>query len=490
MFKRRLPDPLHEATAKVAGLERLHAVCELNMDGTILTANARFLEAVGYGLAELQGKHHSVLVSDEDATTPAYRAFWDKLTHGQCLTGQFKRAGKDGREVWIEGSYVPILDAQGRPYKVVKFATEVTQQKLEHVDLASQVAAMSRSQAVIEFGLDGTILHANQNFLDVMGYSLAEVKGRHHGLFVTEAERTSEAYAAFWAKLRRGEFHSGRYRRIGKGGREVWIEASYNPILDLHGRPAKVIKYAIDISAQAALSANLESMILQIDQAVERSNAEAGLAASSARATASDVQTMAASTEEIAASVREIADMMGKSNEASDAAHAQTLAAAEATRRLTQTSAAMGGIVDVIRTIAGQINLLALNATIESARAGDAGRGFAVVAAEVKSLSRQASGATDRIAGEIERLQAVSRDVAQALTGIETSIASVRQYVTGTSGAVEEQSAVTRDMSSRMQTAAGRVSGIHDNMASISATVAQVSATVGATKKAVHTLAH
>jgi methyl-accepting chemotaxis protein len=480
------------AAATLSALSKSQAVIEFDLSGNILTANENFLNALGYTLPEIQGQNHSMFVEPGYRASAEYKTFWDDLHAGRHQAKQFKRIGKGGREVWIEATYNPILNRSGKPFKVVKFATDVTAQKIEYANLRGEVDAISKSQAVIEFGLDGKVLTANQNFLGLLGYTLAEIKGQHHRMFVEPSYRESPEYRAFWQKLNQGEFQAAQFKRITKSGKEVWIEASYNPILDLDGRPCKVVKFATDITAQVTLLGNLKTMIDrnfgEIDTALATSSQQAELAIGASGLTATRVQSMAASTEELAASVREIADTMSKSRTATDTAHAQTGAANLATGRLATTSQSMGGIVQLIRSIAGQINLLALNATIESARAGEAGKGFAVVASEVKSLARQASDATDQIATEIDKLQTVSGEVVGALAQIGASIDIVRTFVTGTAGAVEEQSVVTQEMSAGMQQTATSVSAMNDNVTGIAAAVHQVAHAVASTKDAARVL--
>jgi len=313
-------------------------------------------------------------------------------------------------------------------FKVVKFATDVTRQKLAAADASGQMEAIRKSQAVIEFNMDGTIISANQHFLDAMGYALAEIAGKHHRMFVDPTEAAKPEYAAFWAALNRGEYRAAEYRRIGKGGKEVWIQASYNPILDLNGKPLKVVKYATDVTAQA----------------ITRMKAERARGF---------IESVAAGSEEMTTSIREISQTMVKSKETAATAVQQVQSADAQAQKLTSAAQAMSGIVELISNITSQINLLALNATIESARAGEAGRGFAVVASEVKNLANQATQATDRIASEIEALNGISSDVAASLGVIKVAIDDVSEFVTSTAAAVEEQSAVTGDMSTNMQRA-------------------------------------
>ncbi|WP_416211191.1 PAS domain S-box protein [Nitrospirillum sp. BR 11828] len=239
-----------DLAGQVAAINKSQAVIEFALDGTILDANANFLTVMGYTLAEIQGRHHSLFVDAAYRDSPAYKSFWEELARGAYQAGQFKRLGKDGREVWIEASYNPILDPNGKPVKVVKYAADVTERTLRAADSEGQVRAIGKAMAVIEFALDGTILDANDNFLAALGYSLADIQGKRHELFVEPEYRKSAEYGDFWARLAKGEYQSGRFKRIGKGGREVWIEASYNPILDLTGKPLKVVKYATDITEE------------------------------------------------------------------------------------------------------------------------------------------------------------------------------------------------------------------------------------------------
>ena len=250
-----------EAMAQVSALSKSQAVIEFSLDGTIITANRNFLEVMGYRLDEIQGQHHGMFVTPEERGGVAYREFWARLARGEYQSAEYKRLGKGGREIWIQASYNPIFDEAGKPLKVVKFATDVTARKIRSLEDAGKISAIGRAQAVIEFNLDGTIITANENFLGAIGYRLDEIQGRHHGMFVGAGERDSAAYREFWARLGRGEFQSGEYKRFGKGGREVWILASYNPILDDAGKPFKVVKFATDVSAQKLTNANFTGQI-------------------------------------------------------------------------------------------------------------------------------------------------------------------------------------------------------------------------------------
>ncbi len=424
-----------EDAGKIAAIGRAQAVIEFNLDGTIITANENFLSALGYSLSEIQGKHHSMFVATAERESAAYREFWAGLNRGEFRSGEYKRFGKGGKEIWILASYNPILDDAGKPFKVVKFATDITADKLRAADFAGQIEAIGKSQAVIEFNMDGVVLNANENFLVTLGYSLSDVQGKHHRMFMPSEDRDTAPYREFWAALNRGEFQSGEYRRVGRGGKDVWIQASYNPIRDLNGNPYKVVKYASDVTGQVIARMKSEKV--------------RGL-----------MESVAAGAEELNASVREISEAMSKSRETANNAVDRVEAADHQAQRLSNAADSMRSIVQLIGDITGQINLLALNATIESARAGEAGRGFAVVAAEVKNLANQAKQATDKIEQEIGNLNAISGDVVTALQTIRKAIESVNEYVTSTAAAVEEQSAVTSEMSTGMQRAAAEAAGM------------------------------
>ncbi|TFZ44801.1 methyl-accepting chemotaxis protein [Stenotrophomonas maltophilia] len=446
-----------ELEAQVAALHRVQAVIEFALDGTILQANDNFLQAMGYRLEEIQGKHHSLFVDPEHARSTEYRDFWARLGRGEYDAGQYRRFGKDQHEIWIQASYNPVLDSQGRPYKVVKFATDITAQKLQAADSAGQLAAIGKSQAVIEFSMDGRILSANDNFLATTGYSLDEVRGQHHALFVEPDHRGSEEYRQFWQKLGRGEYDAGQYRRLGKGGREVWIQASYNPILDLNGKPFKVVKYATDITAQVHENQAMQRAVAQTREVVAAAKGgdltqrvatadkrgpiaelcegvnslveamatiigQIKFAADTIAVGATEIaqgnsdlsqrtEQQAASLEETAVSMKGLAETVQRT--ATNARQASQLAGGAAdvaakggsvVHEVVETMAVINAssrrIVDIIGVIDGiafQTNILALNAAVEAARAGEHGRGFAVVATEIRELSQRSASAAKEI---------------------------------------------------------------------------------------------
>ncbi len=415
------------ANADYAGtldaVSKSRAIISFTMDGIILDANETFLQALGYKLAEVKGQHHSIFVDPAERNSDSYRRFWDDLRDGKYQVAEYKRLGKAGNEVWINASYNPILDPNGKPFKVVKFATDVTQQKLHAADNQGQIDAINKVQAVIHFTTDGTIMLANDAFLHTMGYSSNEVIGKHHRMFVEPSEARSVEYTGFWPMLAKGQSVSKVFKRIARHGKEVWLQASYTPIYDYGGRVFKIVKYATDIT----------DIIVNMDS------------------TQQSIKNVAAASEELSHSIADIAKNIELSRQSTDDIIAKAAISGKSSDSLVSTTQSMEHIVALIRKIAGQVNLLALNATIEAARAGEAGKGFAVVASEVKNLANQTASATDEIAREIGKVQQITGEVALAIQDTVKSAHEVGHYVTSVSSSIQHQSSATAAIATSAQ---------------------------------------
>ncbi|WP_426240656.1 methyl-accepting chemotaxis protein [Pararhizobium sp. DWP1-1-3] len=487
------PSPFgSDAKAILSAMQRSQAIIEFDLQGKILTANENFCKTLGYDLPEIVGQHHRMFVDPGDAASTDYREFWARLGRGEFDRRQYKRIGKGGREIWIEASYNPVFRGS-KPYKVVKFATDITSEKLRSAEDAGKIDAISRAQAVIEFTPNGDILTANGNFLSTLGYQLADIQGKHHSLFCDPAYSRSDEYRDFWAKLRNGQFIADEFKRIGSGGRQVWIQASYNPIFDLNGSVMKVVKFATDITGRVNNSQELaaalqdlaggnldqhldrqfipalETLRLSFNDSIDKlkqamravgANAQAITAGSSEIHNAAvdlskRTEQQAASIEETAAALEEITTTVADSSrraEEAGALVAQTKLGAERSSEVVRNAVkAMGeienssreisSIIGVIDEIAFQTNLLALNAGVEAARAGDAGKGFAVVAQEVRELAQRSAKA----AKEIKSLITTSGDqvktgvslVGQAGKALEEILTQVHQINTNVAAIVE-----------------------------------------------------
>ena len=494
----------------MAALNKSQAIIEFDLEGKILEANENFCQALGYTLSEIKGKYHSMFVDPKVAETSEYREFWAKLGRGEFERRQYKRIGKGGREVWIEGSYNPVMRG-GKPYKVVKFATDITQSKLTSMEDAGKINAISRSQAVIEFKTSGEIVTANENFLSALGYSLGEIQGKHHSIFCEKDYARSDAYRQFWSDLNAGKFQSDEFLRLGKNGKEVWIQASYNPIFDDAGRVLKVVKFATDVSERVhavgvlgralqkladgdleqhidakfpdnidQLRANFNDSVNQLGEALRSvgNNAAAIAAGAEEIRTAADdlarrTEQQAASVEETAAALEEITTTVADSSRRADEAGslvAKTRENAEKSGMVVkQAITAMGAIenssreisniIGVIDDIAFQTNLLALNAGVEAARAGDAGKGFAVVAQEVRELAQRSAKAAKEIkalitnSGEqVKQGVSLVGKTGAALEEIVFQVQEINRNVTAIVEASREQSVGLKEINTAVNT--------------------------------------
>jgi methyl-accepting chemotaxis protein len=411
-----------EFEGKVNAINRAQSVMEMDLTGHIVSANANFLTLMGYSLDQLRGKHHRMLCEPSYTQTDAYLNFWEKLGRGEFHSGEYKRVDARGKEVWIQATYNPILDTNGRPFKIVKFAIDVTEDKIRTLDFEGRIKAIDRGQAVVEFDLDGKVVTANENFLRIMGYTLREIIGQHHSMFCSPDYIVSPEYRDFWLRLGKGEFYAGRFHRVGKFNRDVYIQASYAPILNLRGEVVRVIKYAYDVTVQVTL----EQEISAKSQAMAKVMSE-----------------LAVSIEEISRYTQAAAELAADMESTAQHGYDALKSAIAATELIEKSSHDISDIVRVISEIANQTNLLAFNAAIEAARAGEHGVGFSVVAGEVRKLAERSSGAAleisklisesvNRVGQGTERSQHAKRAFERIVSSVAKTAQSIREIAQST----------------------------------------------------------
>jgi len=480
-----------DAAGQLAAIGKIQGVIEFDLTGKITAVNANFASVTGYNEKEIVGNHHSMFVEPAYKSSQEYKTFWEKLARGEADAGQYKRIGKGGKEIWLQASYNPIMDMNGKPFKVVKYATDITQQKLTAADNSGQLAAISKIQGVIEFDLTGKITAVNENFASVTGYNEKEIVGNHHSMFVEPAYKSSQEYKAFWDKLARGEADAGQYKRIGKGGKEIWLQASYNPIMDMNGKPFKVVKYATDITKQYnealtlanaveetqiiiegakkgdlssrvpldgktgaiaslcdgvnAIMDKMTEVIEQVREASETINTAAGEISTGNSDLSSRTEEQASSLEETAASMEELASTVKNNAENAKQANQLAIAASGIAEKggkvvsdvvstmedINSSAKKIEDIISVIDGIAFQTNILALNAAVEAARAGEQGRGFAVVAGEVRNLAQRSASAAkeikELITDSVNKTAIGTSQVQSAGTTMQEIVASVQR---------------------------------------------------------------
>ena len=472
--------------SQLKAIDRAQATIEFSLDGTILTANENFLKASGYARDEIVGRKHAMFMHPSERDTPAYLDLWSDLRAGKFKAGVFRRINKAGKDLYLQATYNPIFDASGKAIKVMKMAFDITGAMTSALEDQRKVAALSRSQMVVEYDLEGRILAANSIFEQTMGYRIEELRGKHHSFF-DEAGHTGGAESkSFWADLVAGQMKVGEFVRRNSRGVQVHVLESYNAILDIHEKPYKIVQFGIDMSetkARAAqeaankfsetalklneASSSLDRASSQVVQGAERTASEAAHVAAAAEEMKRNVSSVASAAEEMSATTKEIA--VNASESARTASDAKTLATtANATvQALNAGALAIGKVTKVISTIAQQTNLLALNATIEAARAGEAGKGFAVVANEVKELAKQTARATEEISGQIDTIQGETKRSVDAIGTIAQVIEQIDGYASSIAASVEEQASAVRDIARNATEVSSGVGNVVDSISGV-----------------------
>jgi methyl-accepting chemotaxis protein len=461
-------------------------------------------------LEEIRGKHHSMFVDPVFVKSNEYQRFWEDLRSGHFLQAEYKRIGKNGKVVWIQASYNPILDDKGNTIKVIKFAADVTEQKIQDSYYLAQLDAISKSQAVIEFLPDGTVLNANNNFLNTLGYTLEEIKGKHHSMFVDPTFVKSDEYLRFWESLRNGQYQVAETNRFGKNGKSVRIQASYNPIFDFNGKVYRVVKYATDVTdivlkrieneiginecikvlnamskcdltknmdgAYGGLyeaiktsvnetNAQLKSMVLKIQTSLKSIFSGISTISSGSQDLAVRREQQASNLEETAASMEEIASTVRQNSESSKqgsetafvsrkiASNGDSIVneAINAMTKIEKSSHEISEITAVIDEIAFQINLLALNASIEAARSGNEGRGFNVVATEIRVLAKRSTEASKNIKKLINESSSHVKEGALLVNKTGESLKEIIESIVRVSKITEEISSASMEQSSGVE---------------------------------------
>lgn len=488
---------------QLKAISKIQGVIEFDLKGNILAVNENFINVTGYSEKEIVGNHHSMFVDATYKASKEYKEFWEKLGRGEADEGVYKRIGKNGAEVWLQASYNPIFGLDGKPFKVVKYATDITKVQQKNADYSGQLSAIDKVMGIIEFDLKGNILNVNKNFMELTGYSENEIVGNHHGMFVDPEYSSSEEFKAFWDKLGRGEMMAGQYKRIGKGGKEIWLQASYNPIFDASGKPLKVVKYATDITEQHKVGDVLDAAVDETQQVIESAKSgdltrrvplegksgaiaslcdgvnalmdkmtevllsvrEAGETINTAAGEistgnndlsqrteqqASSLEETASSMEQLSSTVKQNAENAKQANQLAAAASGVAVKGGEVVGNVVTTMSEINtsarkieDIISVIDGIAFQTNILALNAAVEAARAGEQGRGFAVVAGEVRNLAQRSASAAkeikELISDSVSKVQEGTRLVENAGNTMTEIVSSV-QRVTDIMGEISAAS--------------------------------------------------
>ena len=458
------------------------AIISFKPDGTIIQANENFLNTMGYTKNEIIGKHHRIFCDSILSNSKEYSDFWNNLNKGLVQTSEFKRIKKNKESVFLQASYTPVKDKKGRVTEIIKFAQDITEKKLQSLYYTGQIEAISKSQAVIEFDMNGIILNANENFLNVIDYKLDEIVGKHHSIFCEESYKNSNEYRQFWKKLNDGKYDSAEYLRIGKNNKKIWIQATYNPIMDIDNKPFKVVKYATDITERKNMIFDIETNVKKLTNSLNNLLNASESMSKSAENTMNGSNEVSISTIQINQSILDVSEklenMLSSITTIAESSQKGERIAVEAQNQSKNTTASMiklneesikiGETINIITQIAFQTNILSLNAAVEAATAGEAGRGFAVVASEVRNLATRSNDAAKAITNAIVHIQSLIKNSLESINSIDRTIEEMTTMSGDISNSIQKQKIISNDISNTTSEVSQGVNEITNTMSGVS----------------------